>query len=130
MGEDRRVRWTHFEDAPIGTLERERFAEFRKPLADTDAEALDLSLIEVAPGEAGPMHAHHGTVEEVYVVLAGELEIDHDGGTVRGRPGTVCFFPPGATHRPVNRSDEPARLVTIRAGEGERTVEDEGAAGG
>lgn len=122
MSDDGRVTWTHFEDAPTGTLEKERFAEFLKPLADAGAEALDLSLIELAPGEAGPMHAHHGTVEEVYVVLEGALDIDHDEGTVNGQPGTVCFFPPATTHRPVNRSDEAARLLTIRAGEGERTV--------
>ena len=124
MSDDRRVTWTHFEDAPEGTAEAERFAQFRKPLRNADAEGLDMSLIEVAPGEAGPMHTHHGSVEEVYVVLAGDLEIDHDGGTVEGRPGTVCYFPPGATHRPINRADAPARLLTVRAGEGERTVEE------
>lgn len=124
MSNDSQARWIHFEDAPVGEAEKDRFAEFRKPLADFGAENLDISLVEVAPGETGPMHAHGGSVEECYVVLSGEVDVELAEETVRGRPGSVFFFPPDAVHRPFNDSEETARFASIRSGEGERTVLD------
>lgn len=124
MADDSQARWIHFEDAPVGTAERDRFAEFRKPLTDFGADRLDVSLIEVAPDETGPMHAHYGTVEECYVVMAGEMAVELADEVVRARQGTTVFFPPGAAHRPFNDGDEPARFLTIRTGDGDRTVFD------
>jgi uncharacterized RmlC-like cupin family protein len=34
----------------------------------------------------------------------------------------VFYFPPDAAHRPINRSEETARFLSMRTGEGGRTV--------
>lgn len=119
---DRHARWTHLEDAPQGEKLTDRFAAYWKPLQEFGAEGLDMSIIDVDPGERGPYHSHEGSVEEYYLVLDGNLDVELDDETVQGRPGTVLYFPPGAPHRPVNRSDETARFLSMRTGEGGRTV--------
>lgn len=124
MTDDSQARWVHFEDAPGGATESDRFTEFRKPLTDLGAESLDVSLIEVGPGESGPKHAHWGSVEEFYVVLEGEMAVELADEVVRARQGTTFFFPPGAPHQPFNDSGAPPRFLTMRTGEGERTVRD------
>ncbi len=44
------------------------------------------------------IHEHFHPEEEVYEVLAGELEITIDGTAHRARPGLVAIVPPNVRH--------------------------------
>lgn len=121
MTDDRRARWRHYDDAPEGELLGDRFAAFRRPLAGFPATGIDMSVVVMDPGQRGPRHAHDGTMEEYYVVLEGTVDVELPDETVRGRPGTVFFFPPGATHRPTNASADRAVFLSMRTGEGDPT---------
>jgi len=124
MTEDGQARWRHYSDAPDGELLSDRFAHFRRPLAGFGSTGIDMSVVEMDPGQSGPKHFHDGTKEEYYVVLSGDVDVELPEETVHGRAGTVFFFPPGATHRPINDSDDRAVFLSMRTGEGERTVLD------
>lgn len=125
MSEDRQAQWTRFEDAPEGEKLQERFANYWKPMQGFGADGLDASVVEMAPGERGPNHYHEGSVEEYYVVLEGEMTVVLPEETAVGGPKTVFYFPPEAAHRPRNESDDPVQFLSMRTGEGGRTVLEE-----
>jgi len=122
MAEEPQAAWTHFDDAPEGAKLQDRFANYWKPMQEFGADGLDMSVIELAPGEYGPYHYHEGTVEEYYVVLDGELTLVLPDETVVGGPKTVFYSPPDAPHRPRNESDDHVQFLSMRTGEGGRTI--------
>jgi mannose-6-phosphate isomerase-like protein (cupin superfamily) len=64
------------------------------------ASARNQSLAEAVlePGQATQRH-YHARTEEIYVVLAGEGEMEVDGEQRRVRPGDAILIPPGAWHQ-------------------------------
>jgi quercetin dioxygenase-like cupin family protein len=56
------------------------------------------------------LHVHR-VQEETFYVLEGECEWQVDGQTVRAKPGTYLFLPPGVPHDIRNTSDKPARMI-------------------
>jgi quercetin dioxygenase-like cupin family protein len=61
---------------------------------------------------AGDMLQDHEVHEHAYLVLvAGELEIDHDGGTSSAGPGFVAHFEPHERHEVRAKSDSRFLLV-------------------
>ncbi len=56
------------------------------------------------------LHVHR-VQEETFYVLEGECEWQVDGQTVRAKPGTYLFLPPGVPHDIRNTSDQPARMI-------------------
>jgi uncharacterized RmlC-like cupin family protein len=76
--------------------------------APTGYSDLAMELLELAPGAAGPAH-HHGPMESLLVVLAGELALESGAGlrdTVRATPGDVLAIGAGIIHR--ERNPDPA----------------------
>lgn len=86
------------------------------------ATTQSISVIEFAPGEAGPLSYHDDPVEELYVVLEGTLEIELDGETFQADAGSTALITPGVEHRPRNTSDEPAVLLVVQAPPAEATT--------
>jgi quercetin dioxygenase-like cupin family protein len=96
-------------------------------------EHWDLRTLEIEPhrprilhsarGEARSIAIHlpageelqeHQVHERAYVVVVqGEVDIAHDGGTVSGGPGFAAVFDPGERHEVRARSD--ARLLLVLA---------------
>lgn len=57
------------------------------------------------------IHEHYHPEEEVYEVIAGELEITIEGATQVARPGLVAIVPPDARHSVKALSDGQAIIV-------------------
>jgi quercetin dioxygenase-like cupin family protein len=53
----------------------------------------------------------HRVQEETFYVLEGECEWQVGDQTVRAKPGTYLFIPPGVPHNIANVSDKPARMI-------------------
>ncbi|HEY1986484.1 MAG TPA: cupin domain-containing protein [Terracidiphilus sp.] len=57
------------------------------------------------------IHEHLHPEEEVYEVIAGELEVTIEGGTDIAKPGVVAIVPPNARHSVKALTD--GRLIVI-----------------
>jgi quercetin dioxygenase-like cupin family protein len=83
---------------------------------DTDGQ---FALAEVVglPGSGPPPHIHH-SVDEVYWLLEGELEVLDGERTFTAKAGSVFHIPKGTLHAWRNATKEPARtlLLIIPAG--------------
>lgn len=113
------VQWLHYENVPEGEALKDRFRHFWKPTHAFGSDQLDISVIEMEPGQKGPKHSHDEPMEEYYMVLEGEIEVRFPDDSVTGSAGTFFFFKPGAVHRPLNTSDQPARLLSLRVRSGD-----------
>lgn len=67
---------------------------------------------ELPPGGGFPPHVHDD-YEEVFYVLAGEIEYLIDDSWVPAPAGSTVFVPPGRVHGFRNNSDRPARHLAI-----------------
>ena len=79
------------------------------------AEALGMTVYELAPGASGfNLHAHYG-MEELFVVLSGTPTLRTGGDDELLEPGDVVSCLPGlrGLHTFTNRSEEPARVLAI-----------------
>jgi quercetin dioxygenase-like cupin family protein len=56
------------------------------------------------------LHVHR-VQEETFYVLEGECQWQIGDETVRAKPGTYVFIPPGVPHNIGNASDKPARMI-------------------
>lgn len=118
--------WSHYEDLPQNEQSNDRFSGYWRVTRQLGASDLDLIVLRVAPGEAGGYHSHAEPVEEAYMVLEGEVDLETPEGRQPATPGTVWYFPPGAPHRLVNNSGEDALVVSVRTlddGESKATSE-------
>lgn len=68
----------------------------RRAFADLPGAAASMHLVEIA--EDSTAHWHSKTTE-LYLVLAGEGEIELDGLRQRIGPMTAIYIPPGVRHR-------------------------------
>ena len=57
------------------------------------------------------IHEHHHPEEEVYEVIAGELEVTIDGAAQIARPGVVAIVPANARHSVKALTDGKAIIV-------------------
>lgn len=64
----------------------------------------------VPVGNGPPMHVH-SLEDEGFHVLAGEVDFEAEGRTVRAGPGTFINLPKGVTHRFQNNGGEVARML-------------------
>jgi quercetin dioxygenase-like cupin family protein len=78
----------------------------------TGADTKHTSMFDwtVPPGFSTGLHVHR-VQEETFYVLEGECEWQVDGQTIRAKPGTYLFLPPGVPHNIANTSDKPARML-------------------
>lgn len=132
MATQKEAQWGHFRELAESDLTMERDGEeipwstffngFWQISESFGAETLSVTVVEIGPGQATPMHAHEEPVEEFYVVLEGVVDIemkDPETGELRvfeeAGPGTFAYFPPGIEHRPINNYDEPSVELGFRA---------------
>ena len=64
----------------------------------------------VPAGFSTGLHVHR-VQEETFYVLEGECQWQIGEQTVRAKPGTYVFIPPGVPHNIGNASDKPARMI-------------------
>jgi len=78
---------------------------------DTDGQ---FALVEVVglPGSGPPPHIHH-SVDEVYWLLEGELEVLDGERTFTAKAGSVFHIPKGTLHAWRNATTEPARTLLL-----------------
>ena len=67
---------------------------------------------ELPPGSGFPGHVHDD-YEEVFYVLAGEIQYLIDNDWTPASAGSTVFIPPGRVHAFRNAGDEPARHLAI-----------------
>ncbi|MGM0591032.1 MAG: cupin domain-containing protein [Halobacteriota archaeon] len=132
MSEYPPFQWGHMDDLPESEYNldetggwSDRFAWWKQVGDIFDSKTLSVTLVGIDPGQATPMHAHTGTCEEFYVVLAGTTDVevkDPETGEVEvvegAKPGTIAYFPPGVEHRPKNPYDEQTVELGFRTHEG------------
>ncbi len=65
----------------------------------SQATASEVFIVELAPGEAPPLHQHHDT-EQIFYILEGNgrLEIGTDATPYSVNPGDVVRIPPATLH--------------------------------
>jgi uncharacterized RmlC-like cupin family protein len=81
-------------------------------------------LATTEPGMASGWH-HHGEYESTIYVVSGALRMEFGPGGGRSfdaGPGDFVFVGKGIVHRESNPSEEPSRIVVVRAGSGEAVV--------
>ncbi|CDH00279.1 cupin domain-containing protein [Xenorhabdus bovienii] len=83
-----------------------------------DAQSSDntMTLIDAFVPPAGGPPAHlHNDVDELFVVLEGELEIMADGVVQSVRPGGCVFIRRNVIHAFFNRTEKPAKMLIFYA---------------
>ena len=73
--------------------------------------ATSLSLHSGEPGTGAPLHTH--AIDELIVILSGELEVRIDGETRRVTKDHTLAVPPGAAHGFTVVGEEPVKLLAI-----------------
>jgi len=83
------------------------------PLATPSRGAQAVSVIRQhqQPGGTNPQHTHD--VEEVMVLLAGELDVTAGGVSHTLRPGDSLILPAGTSHHLANQGVVPAEWLII-----------------
>jgi quercetin dioxygenase-like cupin family protein len=81
---------------------------FAQKLLDraSGGDRVAVSLIRTPAGQGSPEGLHTHDFEQVFYVLAGEMNIEIDGETFRAPAGSLVRFPQGVPHR--NWNDEGA----------------------
>jgi quercetin dioxygenase-like cupin family protein len=79
---------------------------FAQKLLDraSGGDRVAVSLIRTPAGQGSPEGLHTHDFEQVFYVLAGEMNIEIDGATFRAPAGSLVRFPLGVPHR--NWNDE------------------------
>ena len=82
-------------------------------VATASTGAKDVSVIRQRqqPGGFNPLHTHD--VEEVMLLLSGELEVTTGDTTHTLRAGDSLILPPGISHQLANRSDIVAEWLIV-----------------
>ena len=70
-----------------------------------------LSLHTGEPGTGAPLHTH--AIDELIIILSGELEVRINGETHRVTKDHTVVVPPGAEHGFTVVSEEPANLLAV-----------------
>ncbi|WP_435364317.1 cupin domain-containing protein [Haloarchaeobius sp. DYHT-AS-18] len=82
-----------------------------------DAEHVGVTVMEMEPGCKGKEHDHaHDGQEEVYVVVAGSVDVVLDDETVTVGADEALRLSAEETRQLTNPHDEPAKLVLVGAG--------------
>ena len=92
----------------------ERFVALRRQLG---VESFGLNLMLLEPGQRGRVHRHQRQ-EEVYIVLAGTLTLELDGGEVHTlQPHDTARVGPETRRRLSNRGDTRVALIALGGAE-------------
>ncbi len=104
------------------------FTRHWSPKVVAEANGWEVKLVKVA----GEFVEHDHDVDELFLVLAGELEIRLEGRPdVSLRAGDLFVVPRGVVHQPVARAEchlmllEPGNVVNTGSGGGALTARDE-----
>ena len=80
----------------------------------TAAQSKGCSIFELSVSAGFDVGAHyHGTMEEFFYVLEGEMDLRCGERLVCGGPGTFIFVPPGVAHSYGNPGTRTARVLLV-----------------
>lgn len=80
----------------------------------TGGQSKRCSIFELSVSPGFDVGAHyHGTMEEFFYVLEGEMRLACGERVVRGGPGTFVFVPPGVAHSYGNPGTGAARVLLV-----------------
>jgi len=95
--------------------DRGRFTFAKHVIVPKEGTQLQVSFMEIPPGQSAyPYHWHAG-VTEAYVILSGTGRVRTPGAEFDIGPGEVVVFPPGpaGAHRMTATGGEPLRYVDL-----------------
>ena len=80
----------------------------------SEASSSEVFIVELAPGEAPPLHQHDDT-EQIFYILSGHgrLEIGTDGEAYPLNPGDVVRIPPSTLHTIHSLGDMTLRYLAV-----------------
>lgn len=78
----------------------------------------DMVVFETPAGAQGPPPHAHGTYEEAFLILEGEMEYMLNGEIKTFRAGESVDVPPGTLHTFNNKSDKPCKWINIHSPKG------------
>jgi mannose-6-phosphate isomerase-like protein (cupin superfamily) len=116
---------------PIDVIDiREKFSHFEEQWSPRIIAQLNDYHFKIAKVEGEFVWHSHPETDEVFIVIAGEFEIQLRDGKLRLTEGEMCVIPKGVEHKPVAEEEcqilmvEPAGTVNTGDAGGERTVID------
>jgi len=79
-----------------------------QPLLDLDSGATSCSVncIKTPPGDGSPAGMHTHTVDQLFYILSGTMDLEIAGQSYVAGPGTLVVFPAGVPHRNWNGGQE------------------------
>lgn len=82
------------------------------PIYGVESKEIIVSLVELSPGKAAPLHTHPG--EEIAFIIEGEAiqNVDNKGEEIKLQ-GQVAHIPYGAVHT-VRTGDKPLKAIVFR----------------
>src|SRR5258708_36193917 len=83
---------------------RERWTQV---LLDETLDSCSVTIIKTPAGGGSPAGLHTHTVDQVFYVLSGTLNIEIEGSTYVAGAGTLVVFPALVPHRYWNAGDAP-----------------------
>jgi len=95
--------------------EGEHFGNVEFLARSADTPRFNLGVITIQPNREGPGPHVHGSEDDAFYMLEGELTFTVDGEEVVAGPGTFVLVPPGVEHAFANRGAAVARLVNVHA---------------
>jgi quercetin dioxygenase-like cupin family protein len=117
MAEKLKFHKVKIENAPTRSLPMARGTVFGCVDPSIGSKNVDVHVNVIKPGASrGEIH-YHAKAENVYIVMAGQLEVCIEGGQRHVlEVGEIGFIAPGIVHTATNaRSDIPCRIVEIYA---------------
>lgn len=75
-----------------------RLAETLLP-PDVAASGLVVKVVRTPAGEGSPAGLHQHAFDQVFLVLAGTMQVEAEGERTTAGPGAVVLFPAGEDHR-------------------------------
>lgn len=82
-------------------------------LTSSTKEAMGMAISTFAPGETVREHVNKPNVQEIFMILAGDVEVVIDGEREVLQAGDLSFAEIGQSHRFTNLGDDQARLLSI-----------------
>ena len=74
---------------------------------NSDAKNCTISCIKTPPGGGSPAGLHVHSVDQVFYILSGTMNIEIEGKQYDCPPGTLIIFPAGVPHRNWNGGRDP-----------------------
>lgn len=84
-------------------------------LLDGTLDSCSVTIIKTPAGGGSPAGLHTHTVDQIFYVLSGTMNVEIEGTAYVAEPGTLVVFPAQVPHRNWNAGSEPTVHLAIAA---------------